>query len=335
MSKLHVSRKRKFLTLASAALAVILGSRAHAGVTVLGGLTNFDTPNDTGTPENEFEIELRDVSIPQIYGYWGNTPLYKGSGYGQPTATVRASSDGIAGHTSTYVDYIKAGIVSPVGFTEHFGVHFNNSFLSPVTVYNWKNNGVTSATTISIPTVVVTSFPNPVGGTTITPVVINTTPVPIIVEFRADSSRPLAPGGLVLGDLVDTNPEVTRVENQRRRGHNGLTGAKLNPGQVLGVDGEGHDPTDPIITNPAAFLAANPLERGFAVDVNTAGDSVLTTLSVFSVGANNTRGPLVANLLSAVNTTSVPEPHAGLLAAAAMVGLSARTRRRASQPQTA
>ena len=298
---------------------------ARGGVVVVGGLSNFDCTNNTGFTENEFEIEFPSVDPTEISSYWANTPNYKGSGYGAPIASKRAASDGVAGHMSTYVDYLKTGIQTPTNFVEHFGVHFKKpTFMPASTIYKWKNNGVSF--NYLLPTVTLTSSPNAQNGVTVTPVVTNNTNTPFIVQFRDGMTAPA--NGVQLGDLVDTNPEVQIVEAEIEPGGNGLQGALLQPGQVLGVDGEGHDRTDPIIINPAAWLLANPnAGASFDVNLNTAGDSALTTLSVFAVGAGNTRGASIANIFSAVNSTNTPEPTTALAAIAGIVVLTRRARR--------
>ena len=321
-------RSRWIVGCAASVCSAMLGTAipASAGVVIVGGLSNFDCPNNTGTPENEFEIELPSVDPLQIASYWANTPAYKGSGYGQPTQALRASSDGVLGHSSTYVDYLKTGVQTPSGFTEHFGIHFKNpNFMPASTIYSWKNAGV--AYKFGLPTMNVTSTPNLTGGTTVNPVVTNTTPNPLIVQVREGPTMS-HPNGVQLGDLVDTNPEIQIVEAEPEPGSNGLTGVLLRPGQALGIDGEAHDITDPIIVDRVAWITAHPLEPVMnGVDLNNAGEAALTTMSVFAVDANNARGALIANVFSAVNTAPVPEPSTALLAVFVLTGMVHRSRR--------
>lgn len=274
-----------------------------SSVVVVGGLSNFDCTNNTGHTQNEFEIELPSVDPKQIAGFWANATYYKGSGYGLPSEFVAPSSDGIAGHVSTYVDYKASGISTPAGFTEHFGVHFANPwFMPPSTIYTWKNNGV--AANVNMPSVSVTTSTNSTGGTTVTPVVTNNTAVPLVVRFHTAPVAPANPDGVQLGDLVDNNAEVQATEVEQEAGDNGLNGVRLDPGQVLGIDGEAHDPTDPIIVNPALWLQTHPGEGvSFGDDLNAPGESALATLVV-----TDTTGNPVAEIFSAINTQA---PSAG------------------------
>jgi hypothetical protein len=292
-------------------------SVVRAGVVVVGGLGNFDCTNNTPNSEDEFEIEFPSVDPSAIASFWSNTPAYKGSGYGAPTSFKAASSDGIVGHTSTFVDYKKTGIATPVNFTEHFGVHFvNATFNPPNTVYTWKNSGVPF--TYNLPTVTTTTAPNTSGGVTVTPVLTNNTNASIGVEFRSGTTG-LA-GTVQLGDLVDTNAEVQIIEAETEPGDNGLAGVILGPGQALGIDGEAHDITDSIIVNPHLWLSQHPgAGTLFDVNLNAPGDSMMATVRVFSV-TGNTLGPMVSNMFLALNTvSSVPEPGSCALFAIGLV----------------
>lgn len=278
-----------------------LEDRRVLSVSIVGGLSNFDCTNNTGGVEDEFEIELPSVDPKEIASFWANTPAYKGSGYGTPTAGYGPSSDGVAGHMSTYVDYKATGVSTRAGFTEHFGVHFvNPSFLPATTIYTWKNNGV--AANVPMPSVSLTSTANAAGGFTVRPVVINNTTVPLVVQFHTSRITPANPEGVQLSDLVDTNVEVQATEAEPESGDNGRTGVTLNPGQVLGIDGEAHDATDPIIVDPQAWLRAHPGEAvDFAQELNAPGESEMTTLVV-----SDTAGHPISSIFSAVNTATAP-----------------------------
>ena len=274
-----------------------LEDRRLPTVTVVGGLSNFDCTNQTGEVEDEFEIELPSVDPAEIVGFWANTPAYKGSGYGLPTVGYGPSSDGVVGHNSTYVDYKTSNISTPAGFTEHFGVHFANpTFMPTNTIYTWKHQGV--AVNVPMPSVSLATTTNAAGGQTVRPVVVNNTNLPFIVHFHTAAITPSNPDGVQLGDLTDTNTEVEVTESEVESGDNGTTGVTLNPGEVLGIDGEAHDPSDSIIVNPQAWLQAHPGEAvDFAQDLNTPGESELTTLIV-----TDTNGNPMEQIFSAVNT---------------------------------
>ena len=327
----------------AAALAVtgVSATPAHATVFVIGGLSNFDVPNNTGKDEYEFEIELPSIDSSKISSLWQNTSAYRVGGVsrGHDYAGIwfnAPSSDNVAGHNSTYVDYknpITAPNRTPAGFIEHFGIHFTNPYLNPAALYTWKDkNGI--ASDVQMPSVGATTATNLAGGVTVTPVVTNTSNTAQIVRFRTGLTT-THPTGVTLGDLVETDPEIQAVEAEPEPGDNGLGGVRLEPGQVLGIDGEAHDPTDPIIVNPAAWLRSHPSDPllPFAVDLNNPGDAVLTVLDVFQAGATgNTPGTLIATFMSAVNTaqavTDVAEPGSLLLLTGALMAQLARGRRR-------
>jgi hypothetical protein len=270
-------------------------------VLILGGLSNFDCTNNTGQTQNEFEIELPSVDPTRIAGFWANTPSYKGSGYGLPTEAYLPSSDGIKGHMSTYIDYKATNIATPAGFTEHFGIHFvDPTFIPPAAIYTWKFNG--TAFNVPLPSVALKTTSNGSGGVTVTPVVANDTNTPLVVQFHTAVVAPASADGVQLGDLVDTNAEVQLTETETEAGDNGRAGVRLDPGQVLGVDGEAHDPTDPIIVNPALWLQTHPGQGiSFGMDLNAGGDSALTTLVVTDVAGNP-----ISQVFSAVNTAPPP-----------------------------
>lgn len=308
--------RRGCASVALITLAALAPATSWATVTVVGGLSNFDVSNNTGKPEYEFEIELPSVDPLQITSLWQNPSSYVVGGVPRGhdyvgTFFKAASSDGIAGHTSTFVDYKNATTApgyTPAGFIEHFGIHFANPALVPPAKYTWKDqNGV--ASDVTMPSVALTTTANAAGGVTVTPTVTNTSNSAVVVQFRSGETS-AHPAGVQLANLVEGDVEVQTVEQEREAGDNGTQGVRLEPGQVLGIDGEAHDPTDAIIRDPAAWIATHPQEVAdgnlvsLAVDLNNPGDAALNVLSVFAAGSGNTPGALLGTFMSAVNTAA-------------------------------
>ena len=320
-----------------ALLALGAGTSAHATIMVVGALSNFDVSNDTGKPEYEFDIEIPSVDPSTISSLWQNFSSYKGH---DDHGTF--GSDNAGGTLITYKNAVHAPGYTPPGFVEHFGIHFINPFFAPATTtYTWKDqNGVASE--LLLPAAKVTTVNNPNGTITVSQTVQNTTNHNLLVRFHAGTVADANNGaGLRLDNLVTTDAEVQRVEAEAEPGAAGsANGVLLQPGEVIGVDGEAHDPTDDIITNANgardAFIAANHADALDAVLTN-AGDSALSIASIFTVDGNGNPVTNIANFMQALNTvttaaTPVPEPatiaiFAAAAAAAAAMGSVRRARR--------
>lgn len=279
------------------------GARATPAPVIVGGLSNFDVTNITGKPEYEFEIELPSVDPASVVSLWQNYSTYKGHDYIGSFATDS--------HGGTLVKYQNATTTpgfTPVNFVEHFGIHLSKGAVgvSGIT-YRWRDQNGT-ATDAVLPTVAVTSNATPTG-VIVTTTVTNTTNQTLLVQLHTAPVTPPNANGLELANLVETNSEVIQTEQEPEPGDNGINGVLLRPGEVLGVDGEAHDPTDAIITNRNHarddFLA---MGTGDATDaqITAAGTAALSIVNVFSVDANDARGVPLANFIQALNTAPVP-----------------------------
>lgn len=299
---------------------------AFAAVVVIGGLSNFDVVNNTGQVENEFEIEMPNVHASDISGYWANTPSYKGSGYGFPTAHEAASTND-PNVTSTYVNYTNPTNIArgtTPGFTEHFGIHFVNPFFQPTTtLYRWKNNG--SIFDYNMPSLQFTQTTNPTTGVvTVTPTVVNNTNNNFIVDIDTVEAQ----NEFELGELVETEPEVEALENEIETERETEHGAEFEQELEGGTEFE---------------------FQQRAVDLHQEGNAALFVMRIFEAGSGgnggggngggNTpriRGRLVANVFSALNTAPaaapvpLPAPLVLLESALCAIGLFGRRRQRTS-----
>ena len=299
---------------AAALLAVAVPRPAHASIMVLGGLSNFDVSNNTGKNEYEFDIEMPSIDPSKISSLWQNFSSYKGHDY-----VGSFGSDGHGGTLVTYVNPTHAPQFTPPGFVEHFGVHFVDPTYAPATTtYTWKDQfGV--ASDLLLPAVGVTKSAGPGGSVIVTQTITNTTHQNLLVRFHARTVAADAlahPVGLVLGDLVDTNREVRIAEAEPEPGADGSpNGVLLQPGEVIGVDGEAHDPLDDIITNAHGardlFIATHLGADALDTQLTNAGDSALAVANIFTVDAAGAPLLNIANFMQAVNTAGalpVPEP---------------------------
>ena len=148
-----------------------------------------------------------------------------------------------------------------------------------------------------------------------------------MVRFRSGLTTS-HPTGVVLGDLTDSNSEVQRVEVEVEAGDNGLNGTLLHPGEVLGIDGEAHDPNDDIILHPDHYLATHPGTHSFAQDLNNDGENALVTLSVFEANPDGSAGVNISNNFIGVNAGVVPEPETWGLLLGGLAGICLVARRR-------
>ena len=299
---------------AAVLLAVASPFPAHASITVLGGLSNFDVSNDTGKNEYEFDIEMPSIDLSKISSLWQNFSYYKGHDY-----VGSFGSDGHGGTLVTYVHPTHTPRYTPPGFIEHFGVHFVDPTYAPATTtYTWKDQSG-AASDLLLPAVGVTKAAGPGGTVIVTTTVSNTTNQNLLVRFHARTvaadamARPI---GLVLGDLVDTNAEVIIAEAEPEPGADGSpNGVLLHPGEVIGVDGEAHDPLDDIITNAHGardlFITTHLGADALDTQLNNAGDSALAVANIFTADAAGAPLLNIANFMQAINTAGalpVPEP---------------------------
>ncbi|MBY0111576.1 MAG: immunoglobulin domain-containing protein [Phycisphaerales bacterium] len=123
------SSHRSFLFACAAGLAASAFSLANAAITTIGGLSNFDCPNNTGEICDEFEIELEGPQVEDVYYTWGNY------NYGKPAISRNATL------TGTLLTYKLAGHQTNPGAIEHFGVTLRAINLLTATTCRWKHNG--------------------------------------------------------------------------------------------------------------------------------------------------------------------------------------------------
>lgn len=122
--------RRSVRLLAFSSLVCLIAVPASAQIRVVGSMCNFDVYNDTGGPENEFDIECHGITSHDIYGYWSNY------NYGLPTAHDDP------GGTSTTVVYSHPDHNTADGGVEHFGIHtYGNNLSQADCKFTWKNDG--------------------------------------------------------------------------------------------------------------------------------------------------------------------------------------------------
>ena len=109
-------------TLAAAGLAALLPLSAHAVVSVVGGLANFDVVNNTGRPAYGFEIEFEDssfykTSVGSVFGLNRNFGVYGTTGVVRfGTVDVSDYNDALGNHAGvriTYGGHFDSGITTP------------------------------------------------------------------------------------------------------------------------------------------------------------------------------------------------------------------------------
>ncbi len=104
--------------------SVLLPSQSSA-ITIIGGLGNFDCPNETGDDCDEFEIELEGVHPEDVYHTYHNW------NYGPPTITSLPGNIGIRVVYDTPLHH------TPPGAIEHFGVSLRDLSLVTAQRFQW------------------------------------------------------------------------------------------------------------------------------------------------------------------------------------------------------
>lgn len=104
-----------------------LGTVGMAQVTIYGGLSNFDVPNETDDDCDEFEIELHGPNPEDVYHTYCNP------NYGSPTITA------IPG--GTRVTYARPRRATLPGSIEHYGISLRNFNADPTPTFMWKAGG--------------------------------------------------------------------------------------------------------------------------------------------------------------------------------------------------
>ena len=182
-----------------------LSAPANADVTIIGALSNFDCPNNTPEPCDEFEIEFEGPHCSDIYGFWGNY------NYGLPTMVLKPSGTGVI------ITYKRLGRITQPGVIEHFGVHMTNFGLITSRVFRWKHNGVVinsgaGSPPVVIPSVVVIPPPTPAEPPELVETIENESPDEVIWvrRFKVRVSREVA-----LGELMPNDPLILSADADR------------------------------------------------------------------------------------------------------------------------
>lgn len=111
--------------IALAAIGLWWAAGASADVVIIGGLSNFDTPNNTGGDCNEFDIELEGPHCEDVYH------TYHNYNYGAPTITALPGNSGIR------VVYSKPAHATHAGSIEHFGVSLRGGTQITAQRFQW------------------------------------------------------------------------------------------------------------------------------------------------------------------------------------------------------
>jgi hypothetical protein len=113
-----------------AAIGLIGVPSASADVVIIGGLGNFDTPNNTGSDCNEFEVELEGPHCEDVYH------TYYNYNYHSPTITALPNNNGIR--------VIYANPLHPTrpGSIEHFGVSIRGGVQITAQRFKWIPGGM-------------------------------------------------------------------------------------------------------------------------------------------------------------------------------------------------
>jgi hypothetical protein len=111
-------------------VALLVGSlagTAQGQVTIYGGLSNFDCPNETDDDCDEFEIELHGPRPEDVYHTYCNP------NYGSPTITAVPGG--------TLVRYARPRHATMPGSIEHFGISLRNFNADPTPTFSWWVGG--------------------------------------------------------------------------------------------------------------------------------------------------------------------------------------------------
>lgn len=120
-----LSRPSRFFLLLVPAFALGIGiATAHAQVTIIGSLGNFDVHNESGSDCNEFDIELEGPHPEDVYH------TYRNPNYGSPTITA------LPGNVGIRVVYSHPHHATPRHAIEHFGVSIASGH--PVTAQRFQ-----------------------------------------------------------------------------------------------------------------------------------------------------------------------------------------------------
>lgn len=152
-----MSTHRTLALLAGLAASSFTLLSALGDVTIYGGLSNFDCPNETDDDCDEFEIELHGPNPEDIYHTYANP------NYGPPKITATTGG--------TLVRYTNPRHLTMPGSIEHFGISLRNFNGDPTPKFRWMKNGQEAGVN-----------PNPLQPQITTTASVNNHGDPIIVE---------------------------------------------------------------------------------------------------------------------------------------------------------
>lgn len=140
LSRISLAR---FALIAPAAMALVIAAgRAEAQPTIIGGLGNFDCPNED-EPEDEcdgFEIELEGPHQEDVIHTYCNP------NYGSPTVSNNASGTGVR------IVYANPHYNTPPHMIEHFGVSLRNMGAITAQRFQWHHVNAVQPPPIAVPT---------------------------------------------------------------------------------------------------------------------------------------------------------------------------------------
>lgn len=281
-----------------AALVAVMAfsTKSFAQVHISGSMCNFDVYNPGPDPEDEFDIECKDLKESEIYGYYSNP------NYGLPTASADPSVNG------TKIVYKNPHHNTAGGGVEHFGIRtYGNSLSATNCLFQWKFNG-------SVPP------PPPVIPPSIMP----------IISFNYDQGT-----GNITDSLYNPNtlPSQTvyvqrhEFELERQVNLNELMPANL-PGLIAEATLDGGPPETELDLGLTAVGPQGTI-GGEAFAANQLNDSsIIIYYDVFYYDHNVQKQ--LGTVISAENMTTqaVPEPATIGMSAMGLIGLLKRKRRR-------